>query len=123
MIVGVGCDIVCVSRISGVYAKFGRQFVDKILANSEIDLFDNRNHDLYTLAKCFSVKESVFKAISAYVRNIVFKDIEVMHNNSGMPIVLLRNCTRALVPNNVSLHITISDELDYVMTYAIAEMC
>ena len=97
-----GVDIVEKSRIKKVYKKFGIRFLEKILSNKEINIFKDlkkrEDRKIEILASSFSAKESFSKAIgSGIVYSLRFKDIEIIRENSGKPIIKLSNKAESLI--------------------------
>lgn len=88
MIVGVGLDVVDIERIEKAYIK-RKTFVDRVLTEKEAALFhtmaDKRKIEF--LAGRFSVKEAFSKALGSGIGKVTFKDIEVLPDERGKPIV------------------------------------
>ncbi len=120
MILGVGCDILMVSRIDSVYRKFGDKFLDRLLTDNEKKLFHDRNDCIYTLAKLFSAKEAVFKSIGSLVQVMKPREIEITHNSMGVPSVVFYGTTASIIPCSTAIHLSISDEIDYVVSYSVS---
>ena len=97
-----GVDIIEKSRIKKIYKKFGIRFLEKILSNNEINIFKDikkrEDRKIEILASSFSAKESFSKAIgSGIVYSLRFKDIEIIRENSGKPIIKLSNKAESLI--------------------------
>ncbi|MBR5599339.1 MAG: holo-ACP synthase [Alphaproteobacteria bacterium] len=132
MILGLGCDIVQVSRFDKE-EKFLLRFVQKYLTNKEIEELKTRKkiRNIETLklsvATVFAAKEAVSKALgTGFQKGITLKDVEIVHNELGAPQVNLYNnaLSRAYLLSsnqNFKIHITISNEKEYVNTIAILE--
>ena len=91
MIVGYGIDIMNTARIERAITRFREHFLNKIYTEYEIEFSRRRNHgsvQLYT--SYWAVKEAAMKALGTGARRGVrFKDIEVRHERSGKPFLLL----------------------------------
>lgn len=132
MIQGIGCDIAKVDRFKKGEA-FLISFINKNFTTKEIDELEKKkktqNEDFLSLAVAtrFSAKEAVSKALgSGFSQGISLKDIEVVHDELGAPKVNLYNKAKErankIIPNNnYQIHITISNEKEYVSTFAIIE--
>ena len=132
MIQGIGCDIAKVDRFKKGEA-FLISFVKKNFTISEINELEKRkktqNEDFLSLAVAtrFSAKEAVSKALgSGFSQGVSLKDIEIIHDELGCPRVNLYNKAKeraiAITSNgNYQIHITISNEKEYVSTFAIIE--
>jgi holo-[acyl-carrier protein] synthase len=82
----VGVDAIEIERIANALAKFGERFLKRIYSPRERERYANRPAEL---AARFAAKEAVMKALGTGVRGIRWRDIEVMPNRRGKPIVAL----------------------------------
>lgn len=64
MIVGIGTDIVEISRIKNAVAKWGERFLRKIFTENEISYCYKKKDPFPHLAVRFAAKEAVIKALS-----------------------------------------------------------
>ena len=122
MIVGIGTDIVEVRRIQRSLTRFGERFTGKILCAGEYRSLEGSRLASY-LARQFSAKEAVSKALGTGMRNGVhFRNIEIVRRESGAPLVRLTGeaKSRAEELGISDIHISISDERDYAIAYVIA---
>ena len=87
MIVGIGNDIIEISRIKKAAERAG--FMDKYFTKAEQHLFEERHFNPGTIGGNFSVKEAVSKALGTGVRDFNLDDIEVLRNELGKPYVIL----------------------------------
>lgn len=132
MIQGLGCDIVQVSRFDKGYA-FLTRFIKKYFTLKEINelhpkLADSKENELVlAVATRFAAKEAVSKALGSGFRNgITLQNIEITHNELGRPEVRLYQNALAqayLVSNNTAfkIHLTLSNEREYVNAVAVLE--
>ncbi len=90
MIKGVGIDIVEVERIKKAIEKNDR-FISRLFTEREISLYISKGSKLTTIAGKFAAKEAVSKAIGTGLRDIKWKDIEVLNDEMGKPYVKLHN--------------------------------
>ncbi|MGV0034695.1 MAG: holo-ACP synthase [Candidatus Azotimanducaceae bacterium WSBS_2022_MAG_OTU7] len=122
MIISIGTDIVEISRIQRSLTRFGERFTDKILCASELRPLTGSSLAAY-LARQFSAKEAVSKALGTGMRNGVhFRNIEIARKESGAPLVRLTGEAklRAEKLGISDIHISMSDERDYAIAYVIA---
>lgn len=132
MILGLGCDIVQISR----FAKdegFLFRFIKKICTLNEIKEIEQKKQNEQldklesTVATRFAAKEAVAKALgSGFQNGITLKDIEITHDSLGCPTVTLYNkaLSRAYEVahnQNFKLHITLSNEQEYANAVAVLE--
>ncbi|MCP4354083.1 MAG: holo-ACP synthase [Proteobacteria bacterium] len=119
MIIGIGTDICHTSRI-----KVSTHFAERILTSAEIVLFnaikDNQKQNF--LAKRFSAKESISKAFGFGIGGAIgFQDIEITSDTKGKPVVEISTQAKEKLPTFSSVHLSISDEKEYVVTFAVVE--
>ncbi len=84
MIVGIGNDLIEISRVTKACEK--EIFSKKVFTEKEIELA--RNHE-YIYADNFAVKEAVSKMFGTGFRGISPIDIEVLRDSLGKPYVNL----------------------------------
>ena len=131
MILGLGCDIALVSRFAKD-SSFIKRFLKKYFTLAETkelqDKIDNPEKGLVLeIATRFAAKEAVAKALGSGFRfGITLSDIEVTHDALGCPQVKLYNKALARayqVSNNQDfiMHITLSNEKEYVNAVAVLE--
>lgn len=133
MILGLGIDILDKNRIAKVYKKFDKYFADKILSNTELELFD-KNDDfekkISFLSKRFSAKESLLKAIGIGMgRGVFLKDITLKNNELGKPELLLNNVAKKFIKNyynsidfdKIIFFVSLTDEKDLVNTVVVID--
>jgi holo-[acyl-carrier protein] synthase len=90
MIIGVGIDIIEVSRIEASFEKFGRRFVDRILLPKEIEYCLSHRKPGPFLAARFAAKEAISKAFGTGIgAQLGWHDMEVQKRESGEPYVVL----------------------------------
>src|SRR5579862_2266824 len=98
MILGVGIDIIEVSRIEGSYAKFGERFLDRILHDGEIQYCLSHRAPGPFLAARFAAKEAISKAFGTGIgAELGWQDMEVGRKESGEPFVILHERGQALL--------------------------
>ena len=94
MIVGLGTDIVEISRIAKMIERHGEHFLSRIYTGEEIAYCQRRKHSYEAFAGRWAAKESVMKVLgTGFVKGIGWKDIEVLSQHSGKPVVHLRGST------------------------------
>ena len=92
MILGLGLDVVEISRISRVWTRFGPRFAQKILHPEEMAQLARMNgaHAQF-LASRFAVKEAAVKALgTGFSQGILPTDIAVLKYPDGHPELELR---------------------------------
>src|SRR5258705_3047291 len=90
MILGVGIDIIEVSRIQASYEKFGERFLKRILHPNEIAYCLSHKAPGPFLAARFAAKEAISKAFGTGIgAQLGWQDMEVVRRDSGEPYVVL----------------------------------
>lgn len=120
MIIGIGCDIVKVTRIQRLIEKVGDKFLSRIYTQKEIamGLKLPKEKGYAYFAKRFAAKEAVSKALGTGIGEVVsFLDIEIQSAPNGKPLVILAPQRLA----ELKVHLSLADEDDLAIAYAIAE--
>lgn len=81
-----GVDLIEIDRVGATINRFGERFLNRVYTESELAYCRGR---VERLAGRFAVKESVSKVLGIGIRRIRWKDIEVLPNREGKPIVQL----------------------------------
>ena len=116
MIVGVGTDIIEISRMENALAS--EDFVKKVYTETEIA----KKH-INTLSGYFAAKESVSKALGTGFNKIYPNEIEIVNNPLGKPFVNLYGNAREKAKSLgiKTVHVSISHSKDMAMAFAVAE--
>lgn len=78
----IGIDIVQISRISNLKAKYGIKFMEKFLNQNEISLIKSDE----SLAGFYAAKEAVSKALKTGIGNeFSFLDVEIFKDKNNAP--------------------------------------
>ena len=86
-----GLDIVEIARIKRALDRWGARFLERVYTEAEIELCQNRAPEL---ASRFAAKEAVAKAFRDN-SGISWRDIEILLDQSGAPVVYLHGKARA----------------------------
>ncbi len=124
MILGIGTDITSVKRIDKIFKRFGNDFVRRILTIEEVEEFKQSNQAVAFLAKRFAVKEAAAKALgTGFRQGVSYQDIGLRHSDLGKPELEWHGRAREVALNNgmVHSHISVSDELEYVIAFVTLE--
>ena len=116
---GVGCDIVSVSRIAKLIVD--QRFLDNVYTVYEHEYISENGTQ--TAAGLWAAKEAVSKALGTGFVGFTAKDIEIRHNESGTPQIVLYNGakTRSELIHIENIHISISHEKEQVIAFAVME--
>jgi holo-[acyl-carrier protein] synthase len=83
----IGIDIVDVSRIRGLQARYGEKFLDKVFTEAEKRYAAAKRKSDESLAARFAAKEAFMKAQG---KRLPWKEIEVCSGKKGRPFILFR---------------------------------
>ncbi|HWX19876.1 MAG TPA: holo-ACP synthase [Candidatus Binatia bacterium] len=90
MILGLGIDIIEVSRIQASHERFGERFLNRILHPNEIEYCLSHKVPGPFLAGRFAAKEAISKAFGTGIgAQLGWHDVEVGRRDSGEPFVIL----------------------------------
>lgn len=123
MIVGIGTDLVAVERIRVSLEKTGDRLAEKVLSGNEMSLFRQHHNPEAYLAKRFAAKEAVAKALGTGIGVVSWHDIEIINDENGAPKVVPGPSVRRRMDEIGArvIHISISDELESAIAFAVAE--
>ncbi len=90
MILGLGNDVIDITRIERTLERFGTRFVERIFTDVERRKSDRRANRAASYAKRFAAKEACSKALGTGFRAGVFwRDLGVVNLPSGKPAMAL----------------------------------
>lgn len=81
-----GVDLLLIQRFKRVLERHRERFLRRIYTEREIDYCRDR---LPELAARFAGKEAVMKALGTGVRGVRWREIEILANARGKPVVIL----------------------------------
>ena len=110
MIIGTGVDITEVRRLRQAIEKWGKEFLNRVFTEDELENAKTRGSLYQHLAGRFAAKEAVFKALGD--KNLNWKDVEVLNDKEGKPYC------KILHTKNKKIEVLIS--ISHVKTYAVA---
>lgn len=110
MILGIGVDLIEISRIENVFNSDRRKH--RIFTITEIK--DSKSKGFSSLAARFAAKEAFAKALGTGIRGISFKEIEVLKNNLGKPYFneekLIPHLEKVFNKKGFNLHLSLSHD-------------
>lgn len=123
-IYGIGTDIVKCDRIEKAWLDHGIGFAKRILSTNEITVLQQlTNNQAAFLAKRFAVKEAVVKALGTGFRDdVLLTQMGINTDGLGKPTVEFFGATKQYIEKlgNFIIQISIADEAEYVVAFAIA---
>lgn len=124
MSIGIGTDIVAISRIASALERQGPKFAARILTTTELFLFQQNNAPARYLAKRFAAKEAILKALgTGLAQGMRWQDIEISRNELGGPVVSLTGAAQARMHalGGQRMLLSLSDEQDLAIAFASLE--
>lgn len=123
MIYGIGTDIVTVARMREALARHGERFAERLLHPDELADFAKAREPERFLAKRFAAKEAFAKALGTGLRPpATLAAIGVSHDALGKPLYVFAAALAERVSElGLRSHLSISDERDSVVAFAILE--
>ncbi|MDQ3548104.1 MAG: holo-ACP synthase [Chloroflexota bacterium] len=103
--VEVGIDIIEIERVGQVLAKHGQRFLERIYTPRERERYGTRVQEL---AARFAAKEATMKALGTGIRGVRWRDIEVLPNRRGKPILILHETAQRRAELLGLTHFTVS---------------
>ena len=124
MIIGTGLDIIEIERIKNSIKKYSPKFEQKVFSAGEINYCQSQGDPAKHFAARFAVKEAVSKCLGTGISGTLgFKDMEVVHEKSGKPVLKMTGKGKALFKKLKlkTIHISISHDHTHAIAHAIAE--
>ena len=84
--VATGVDIIEIGRIQRAIDDFGERFLRRIYTENERERY---RHRISELAARFAAKEATSKALGTGIRGIRWREMEVLPNRRGKPVLIL----------------------------------
>ncbi len=120
MIIGIGTDIIEIDRIKKAVDRTNG-FIEKIFTDKEIRLFRSKNMRPEVIAGNFAAKEAISKSLGTGIRGFSLKEIEVLRDDLGKPIVFLSDNIENLIGKGYKLNLSISHNNTSAIAFAILE--
>ena len=84
--VAVGIDLIEIPRIQRAYDDFGERFLRRVYTERERERYRGRVNEL---AARFAAKEATSKALGTGIIGIRWREMEVLPNRRGKPVLIL----------------------------------
>ncbi len=129
MIIGLGTDIVEISRIQKLYEKFGERFLNRLFTENEQAYCAQKSPALFArYAKRFAAKEACLKALgTGRSQSIKWRDIDVTRTKLGQPTLILSGKALEIAQSRLApqqtlrAHLSLSDTKDLAQATVILE--
>ena len=115
-----GVDLLLLERFESVLSRHPDRFPRRILTDRERDYCGNR---LAEMAVRFAGKEAVMKCLGTGVRGVKWKEIEILANARGKPVVILHGGARqrAREIGLERIEISLTHEKNMVCAFAVGQ--
>jgi holo-[acyl-carrier protein] synthase len=113
MILGIGFDLLEVSRMARVLAGHDGRFEARVFTESEMNDCAGRADRAQALAARFAAKEACLKALgTGWAHGLTFQQVEVLKAEGGRPVLRLRGAVRARAEamGVVSAHVSLTHQ-------------
>ncbi len=116
----VGVDAVEIARIAAAIERFGERFLQRVYTEREIAYCRGRVPEL---SARFAAKEAISKALGTGIRGIHWREMEVLPDRRGKPLVYLHGQAarraRELELSEFAVSLTHAQELAIAVVVAI----
>jgi holo-[acyl-carrier protein] synthase len=116
----VGVDIVEIERVEKALGRHGQRMLGRVYTALEVAFCRGRVSEL---AARFAAKEAVMKALGTGARGVAWREIEVLPNHRGKPLVYLhgRAAARAERIGLRALDISMSHSRDFAVAFVVGQ--
>ena len=116
----IGIDIIEIARIKRAIARWGESFLQRVYTEPELSLYQEKPS---SLAVRFAGKEAVIKALGTKNKGIAWREIEILPDSSGKPLVHLygKAQNEASGLGLAQLAISLSHSKEYAIAFVIGE--
>ncbi len=121
MILGVGTDMVQISRIERSLSQRPRALPERVLTPEECQRMRVSARPAAYLAKRFAAKEAAVKALGTGIGEISWQDLEVDNDERGAPSLICRGAALARLRalGGDTAHLSLSDEGDLALAFVV----
>ena len=116
----IGIDIIEIARIQKAIDRWGERFFRRVYTEPELRLSHKKPS---SLAVRFAGKEAVMKALGTGTKGISWREIEILAEPSGKPLVHLhgkaQNQAAGLALDNMA--ISLSHSREYAVAFVVTE--
>lgn len=115
----VGVDIIEIDRIAAVVERWKDKFLKRVFTDAELRYCRGR---IPELAVRFAGKEAITKALGTGIRNLAWREMEILPDALGKPLVTLhgRALARAKALRLAAFAISLSHSRDHAIAMVVA---
>ena len=118
MIVGIGVDLCSVARMER--AVRSAHFVQRVFHPEEVAYALSKGRPARHFAGSFAAREAFSKATSLSMYSVAFRKVWVRRGESA-PAIVFDDSVRALLPDGIVAHLSISHDGDYAVAMVVIE--
>ena len=125
MIIGIGIDIVEVSRLQRSVEKHGDRFLHRIFTQEELHYCQSKANCYQHFAVRFAAKEALLKAIGTGLRGgIRWREIEIVNDKLGKPLMSCKGqCDKVLKTLKANCPmVSLSHTKNYGIAFVVLEL-
>jgi holo-[acyl-carrier protein] synthase len=115
MTTSVGVDIIEIDRVEAVIRRWQEKFLHRVYTESELRYCRGR---IPELAARFAAKEAISKALGTGIRGLFWREMEILPDPLGKPLVTLHGRAKARAEAIGLTHFAIS--LSHAREFAVA---
>jgi holo-[acyl-carrier protein] synthase len=122
-VIKIGTDICSIARVTAAYDRFGERFLDRILTGQEKEyVLSHPQRSMQRLAARFAAKEAASKALGTGWCGVSWKEIEIIHMDSGEPSLRLHDRAVSVARSRglAVWEVSISHEREYATATVLA---
>ena len=120
---GVGTDLLAVGRIKEAYERHSERLVKRLLTPAEQQVFSQHPDPINYLAKAFSAKEALAKALGTGIASgVSFQDFSIKRDSAGKPLVHVGGRAREImrsVDERAQLLLSLSDDNGWIQAFSV----
>ncbi len=113
MILGIGTDIIEISRIKKLMNE--TDFLNRFFTSAEIEYISDKPQ---SAAAAYAAKEAYSKALGTGIRGFSLKDIELLHDSLGKPYI---KAYKLAFLENSNTFVSLSHCGEYAIAYVVIE--
>jgi holo-[acyl-carrier protein] synthase len=122
VIIGIGTDLVLLSRIEAVMERQGERFAQRILTPAELQRFRSHSQPARYLAKRYAAKEAILKALgTGLAKGMSWQHMQIDNDAQGAPFVTLSGVAlqRLQQGGGGRMLLSLSDEREQALAFAL----
>ncbi|HBO46196.1 MAG TPA: holo-[acyl-carrier-protein] synthase [Planctomycetaceae bacterium] len=122
-VIGIGTDITECLRIAKMIERHAELFIERVYTPKEIRYCQSRKQSTEHFTGRWAAKEAILKALgTGWRRGIAWRDIEVLNETGGRPIVYVHGGVKKVVEQMgiTSLQVSISHCRTHAIAMAVA---